>query len=146
MFLSSRPTCIATIMFELSSITAKDANMIVCSIAGSRLDSAMQTQCRTHAERSNSLLCLLENYTVVQTRCCCTAAIHWFPIHHRINFKMAKFLFLARSYATSSYLNSSVAQYLPRRSLRSQDACLLAVPRCDTVRFTCFSHHRANRF
>jgi len=37
-------------------------------------------------------------------------------------------------------LNSSVSQYLSSRSLRSQDTCLLAVPRCKT------SHRRANRF
>jgi hypothetical protein len=41
--------------------------------------------------------------------------------------------FLARSSATSLYLNSSVAQYLPSRALQSQDNCLLAVPRTKTV-------------
>ena len=53
--------------------------------------------------------------------------------HHRIDFKLAKLAFLARSSATSSYLNSSVARYLPSRTLRSQDTCLLDVPRTKTV-------------
>ena len=58
---------------------------------------------------------------------------HWLSIHQHIDFKLAKLAFLSRSSATSSYLNSSVAQYLPFRALRSQDTCLLAVPRTKTV-------------
>jgi hypothetical protein len=60
--------------------------------------------------------------------------MHWLHFHHRINFKLGKLAFLARSSATSSYLNSSVARcliispisyaplsrYLPSRSLRGQ--------------------------
>ena len=45
---------------------------------------------------------------------CCT------PIHHCIDFKPAKLVFLVSSSATSSYLNSSVSQYLPSCLLRSQ--------------------------
>ena len=58
--------------------------------------------------------------------------LHWLPIHQRIDFKLAKLAFLARSSATSSYLNSSVARYLPSRTLRPQNTCLLAVPRTTT--------------
>ena len=59
--------------------------------------------------------------------------LHWLPIHHRIDFKLAKLAFLALSSATSSYLNSSVARYLPSRTLHSQDTCLLVVPKTKTV-------------
>ena len=59
--------------------------------------------------------------------------LHWLPVRYRVQFKIAKFAFLARSSATSSYLNSSVTHYLPSRSLRSQDACLLTVPNCITA-------------
>ena len=59
--------------------------------------------------------------------------LHCLPIHQRIAFKLAKLAFLARSSATSSYLNSAVARFLPSRTLRSQDSCLLAVPRTKTV-------------
>ena len=34
---------------------------------------------------------------------------------------------------TSYYLNSSATHYMPSRSLRSQDACLLTVPNCKTA-------------
>ena len=59
--------------------------------------------------------------------------LHWLPIRYRIDFKLAKLTFLARLSSTSSYLNSSVARYLPSRTLRSQDTNLLAVPRTKTV-------------
>jgi len=55
--------------------------------------------------------------------------LHWLPIHYRIKLIIANFVFLARSSAVSSCLNSSVAQYLLFCSLRSQEACFLAVPR-----------------
>jgi len=54
-------------------------------------------------------------------------------IRYRIDFKLAKLAFLARSSSTSLYLNSSVARYLPSRTLHSQDTNLLAVPRTKTV-------------
>jgi len=62
--------------------------------------------------------------------------LHWLPIRNRIDFKLATLAFLARSFSTSMYLNSSVARYLPSRTLRSQDTNLLAVPRKKTVRST----------
>lgn len=34
--------------------------------------------------------------------------LHWLSIHHRINSKLTKLAFLARSSVTNSYLNSSV--------------------------------------
>ena len=58
---------------------------------------------------------------------------HWLPIHQHIDFKLTKLAFLARSSANSSYLNSSIARYLPSRTLRFQDTCQLAVPTTKTV-------------
>jgi len=63
--------------------------------------------------------------------------LHCSPIPYQIKFKIAKFAFLAHSSATSSYLNSSVAQYLLSISLRSQDAWLLPVPKCKAVYCSC---------
>ena len=59
--------------------------------------------------------------------------LHWQPIRHYIDFKLVKLAFLAHSSATSLYLNSSVAPYLPSRTLRSQDTSLFAVLRTKTV-------------
>jgi len=59
--------------------------------------------------------------------------LHRLLIQYLIKFIIAKFAFLARASTSSSYRNSSVAQYLPSHSLRSQNACLLALPRCKAV-------------
>ena len=56
--------------------------------------------------------------------------LHRLHFHHRIEFKLAKLAFLARSSGTSSYLNSSVTTFstVPSGLLRSQDTRLLDVP------------------
>jgi len=58
--------------------------------------------------------------------------LHWL-FCYRIDFKLAKLAFLARSSSTSSYLNSLVGRYIPSHTLRSQDTNLLAIPRSKTV-------------
>jgi len=55
--------------------------------------------------------------------------LHWLPIRYRIDFKLTNLAFLARLSSTRSYLNSLVARCLPSRTLRSQNANFLAVPR-----------------
>jgi len=59
--------------------------------------------------------------------------LHCLPIRYRIDFKLAKLAFLARSSSTIAYLNSLVARYLPSRTLRCQDTNLLAVSGTKTV-------------
>jgi hypothetical protein len=122
------------------AITASDANMIACSIVGSRLNYA-NAELHGISSKNINRLQLIQN---APARCVADTKVHrssnalpqqlhWLPIHQRIDFKLAKLAFLARSYATSSYLTSSVTRYLPSRTLRSQDTCLLAVPRTKTV-------------
>ena len=122
------------------AITASDANMIACSVVGSRLDYANAVLYGVSAKNINRLQrvqnalarCVVDS-KAHQSSNALLQHLHWLPIQHRIDFKLAKLAFLARSTATSSYLNSSVASYKPSRSLRSQESCFLTVPRSKTI-------------
>ena len=122
------------------AITASDANMIAYSVMGSRLDYANAVLYGVSSKNiqrlqriQNALARYVVDYKVHRSSNALLQQLHWLSIHQRIDFKLAKLAFLARSSATSSYPNSSVARYLPSRTLRFQDTCLLAVPRTKTV-------------
>ena len=123
------------------AITASDTNMIACSVVGSRLDYANAVQLYGVSSKNiqrfqhipNALARCVVYSKVHRSSNALLQRLHWLPIHQRIDFKLAKLAFLARSSTTSSYLNSSVARYLPSHTLRSQDTCLLAVPTTKTV-------------
>ena len=54
--------------------------------------------------------------------------LHWLPIEHRIQHKIATFKFKARSSAAPNYIRNLLSEYAPSRSLRSSDSNLLTVP------------------
>jgi hypothetical protein len=123
-----------------SSVSASDANMIACSVVGSKLDYAntvlygVSAKNVTRLQRvQNALARCVVDSKVHRSSNALLQQLHWLPIQYRIDYKLAKLAFLARSNATSSYLNSSVTSYIPSRSLRSQESCLLAVPRSKTI-------------
>ena len=124
-----------------SAITTEDANMIACSVVGARLDYANSVLYGVSKKNINCLQriqnalarCVVDSKIYHISSNASLQQLHWLPIDYRIKFKVAKFAFLARSSVTSSYLNSSVDRYVPSRSLRSEDACLLTVPRSNTV-------------
>ena len=62
------------------------------------------------------------------------SALHWLPIHHRINFKLATITFKALSSQQPSHLSSLLHPYVYRstHTLRSSSLDLLAIPRCRT--------------
>ena len=62
------------------------------------------------------------------------SALHWLPIHHRINFKLATITFKALSSQQPSHLSSLLHPYVSRstHTLRSSSLDLLAIPRCRT--------------
>jgi len=124
------------------AFTVSNASMIACSVVGSRLDYA-NTNAVLYG-RSPKNINRLQRIQNALARCVLDPKahrssnallhqLHWLPIRYRIDFKLAKLAFLARSSSTSSYLNSSVARYLPSRTLLSQDTNLLAVSRTKTV-------------
>ena len=59
--------------------------------------------------------------------------LHWLPIKHRIDFKIATITFKIRSTAEPSNLASLVSNYIPGRGLRSDDLYLLHRPLTKTV-------------
>jgi len=99
--------------------------------------------CRTAWRRVNTLINTTQNY--FRGRCGVVGSTHAFGsighgfesehrlFSHHIASAFSKLRALTPSSSTSLYLNSSVARYLPSRTLRSQNTNLLAVPRTKTV-------------
>ena len=56
------------------------------------------------------------------------AALHWLPVHFRIDFKILLFVFKARHGLAPVYISDILSSYEPARSLRSTGKALLAVP------------------
>ncbi len=56
-------------------------------------------------------------------------SLHWLPIKFRISYKILLFTYKALNGLAPVYLTSLLPRYNPSRSLRSQNAGLLIVPR-----------------
>ena len=56
--------------------------------------------------------------------------LHWLPVEYRIKFKLAKLAFNTRNNSAPLYLTCLVYDYVPGRSLRSNQSNLLTVPSC----------------
>jgi hypothetical protein len=59
--------------------------------------------------------------------------LHWLPVHHRVNFKIALLTYKILSFNQPSYLASLVNFNIAPRTLRSTDQHLLYLPRTCTV-------------
>jgi len=59
-------------------------------------------------------------------------SLHWLPVCHRIEFKIATQCFKAEKTGHSSYLNNALKPYAPLRALHSYNMDLLTVPRANT--------------
>ena len=57
------------------------------------------------------------------------ASLHWLPIKFRIDFKVLLITFKALNGLAPPYLKDLLHPYIPARTLRSQNAGLLIVPR-----------------
>ena len=111
------------------------ANEIACSIVSSRLDYCNSVLFNTSASNIDRLQRLQNN--LARIVCCAPARasaapllqkLHWLPIKHRINYKIACLSFSALYEGTPSYLRASLTEYAPQRTLRSSNARLLATP------------------
>ena len=56
------------------------------------------------------------------------ADLHWLPIRHRINFKIATIAFKVLHFQQPSYLVALVPRYVPTRSLRSPLSLSICIP------------------
>jgi len=59
--------------------------------------------------------------------------LHWLPVRHRINFKIATLTYKALYYGQPIYLKSCLTSYTPLRNLRSSDQFLLTQPRVSSL-------------
>jgi hypothetical protein len=59
--------------------------------------------------------------------------LHWLPVHHRVNFKIALFTYKILTFNQPSYLASLVNLNIAPRTLHSSDQHLLYLPRTCTV-------------
>ena len=57
------------------------------------------------------------------------ASLHWLPVKARADFKVLLLTYKALHGLAPTYLSDLVLPYIPTRTLRSQDAGLLIVPR-----------------
>lgn len=68
--------------------------------------------------------------------------LHWLPVHSRIQFKILLLVYKALHGLAPVYLRDLLQEYVPSRSLRSSDDCLLRIPRsrlvsCGDRSFSC---------
>uniref|UniRef100_A0A3B3CXG6 Reverse transcriptase domain-containing protein n=1 Tax=Oryzias melastigma TaxID=30732 RepID=A0A3B3CXG6_ORYME len=70
------------------------------------------------------------------------ASLHWLPVESRIKFKILLLTYKALNGVAPSYIRDLIVPYQPVRTLRSQNAGLLVVPRISksTVGGRTFSH------
>ena len=62
--------------------------------------------------------------------CSLLGQLHWLPVKARVDYKLAVLCFTClNNECMPSYLSQLIVPYRPSRSLRSQDASLMAVPR-----------------
>ena len=54
--------------------------------------------------------------------------LHWLPVRHRINFKIATIAFKVLQFQQPSYPAALIPRYVPTRSLRSSSSLSLCVP------------------
>ncbi|XP_046562416.1 uncharacterized protein LOC124271361 [Haliotis rubra] len=62
-------------------------------------------------------------------------ALHWLPVHLRCQYKILTYTFTALHGTAPAYLQVLITPYNPTRSLRSESASLLTVPRKHTARY-----------
>ena len=56
------------------------------------------------------------------------ADLHWLPIRHKINLKIASIAFKVLHFQQPSYLAALVPRYVPTRSLRSPSSSSICIP------------------
>ena len=54
--------------------------------------------------------------------------LHWLPVRHRINFKIATITFKVLQFQQKSYIAAIIPWYVPTRSLQSSSSLSLCVP------------------
>ena len=116
-----------------SFISEDMAKMVACSLVGSRLDYANSVLYGTSQKNITKLQKVQNLLARVVTNSKSSShnllqQLHWLPVKHRINFKIANITFRTIYSSQPAYLHSSLHFHQPPRSLRSSNTNLLSVP------------------
>ena len=130
------------------SLTTEACKTIASAIVGSRLDYCNSLLAGTSVSNLARLQ-LVQNtlaWVVTEKSCFCyitlvLSELHWLPVRHRINSKIASITFKVLQFQQSSYLAALIPQYVPTRSLQSFSPLSLCVPtrKTGTAKFKSFS-------
>ena len=117
-----------------SSLTTEACKTIASAIVGSWLDYCNSLLAGTSV---SNLACLQLIQTtlarvVTEKSCFChitpvLSNLHWLPVCHRINFKIATISFKVLQFQQPSYLAALIPRYVPTRSLRPSSSLSLCV-------------------
>ena len=123
-----------------SSLTTEACKTIAAAIVGSRLDYCNSLLAGTSVSNLARLQLVQNTLARVVTEkprfCHITPVLsdlHWLPVRHRINFKIATITFKVLQFQQPSYLAALIPRYVPTRSLRSSSSLSLCVPNRKTA-------------
>ena len=118
-----------------SSLTTDVANTIASAIVGSRLDYCNSLLAGTSVSNLARLQLVQNTLARVVARKSrfdhitpVLSGLHWLPICHRINFKIATITYRVLQSQQPSYLAALIPRYTPVRSLRSSASLSICVP------------------
>ena len=137
-----------TAFFHLSNIAEirhilcqKDAEKLVHAFVTSRLDycNSLLSGCSNKSLKTLQLIQNAAARLLTRTRkrdhiSPVLASLHWLPVKSRIEFKILLLTYKAVNGQAPSYLKELIVPYYPTRTLRSQNAGLLEVPRVSKSR------------
>ena len=109
--------------------------MVAVAIVGSRLDYCNSLLAGTSASNLARLQMVqntLARVVAQKSRYChitpVLAGLHWLPVRHRIDFKIATTAFKVLHHQQPSYLAQILPRYIPSRSLRSSSSITISAP------------------
>ena len=115
--------------------TTEACKTIAAAIVGSRLDNCNSLLAGTSVSNLARLQLVpntLARVVTEKSRFChitpVLSELHWLPVRHRINFKIATIAFKVLQFQQPSYLAALIPRYVPTRSLRSSSSLSLSIP------------------
>ena len=116
-----------------SSLITEAAKMVAVAIVGSRLDYCNSLLAGTSASNlARPQMVQMARVVAQKSRYChitpVLVALHWLPVRHRIDFKIATTAFKVLHHQQPSYLAQILPRYTPSRSLRSSSSITISAP------------------
>ena len=118
-----------------SSLTAEAAKTVATAIVGSRLDYCNSLLAGTSVSNlsrlqlvQNTLARVVAQKSRFDDITPVLSELHWLPVRHRINFKIAAITHTVLQSQQPSYLAALIPRYAPVRSLRSSSSLSICVP------------------